>query len=60
MSRNNHVRPDRREDRQIEAAERQTAYDALTRPEKLVRALSRGHSGTAEFQRLKALEADLA
>ena len=44
----------RHEQRQQEAAERQEAYDALSRPEKLARALTRGHEATREVLKLRA------
>jgi hypothetical protein len=55
MSRNNHVRPDRVQERRQGAAERQEAYDKLSTPEKLSRALTRGHAGTPEARRLTKL-----
>lgn len=49
----------RRDQRRVEAAERQQAYDKLTTKQKYARAVKRGHRNTREALRLKrALDAE--
>lgn len=53
----NRTRPDRRKARQAEAAVRQAEYDALTREQKIARAMSRRGNSARELRRLCSSEA---
>lgn len=47
------TREARKAKKRAEAIERQEAHDRLTLPQKLKKALERGHSGTREVKRLE-------
>lgn len=52
------TRPDRRKDRQEQASVRQAEYDALTREQKIARAMSRRGNSARELYRLCGSEAE--